>query len=497
MLLVFIKLNTSCIMNFFDYSTLYETVRVLGQGSYGVASHVKSKTTGIEAVKKCIKLTDATRKDKYKTENEVNILRQLDHPNIVKYIASWEEPDNIAILMEYCPYGDLLQYIRSYEGDHIDPDIVLYIFIQIALGLKYLHDRKILHRDLKGQNVFIFDYIEIDCKKVPIVKIGDFGISKILEYTQEKARTGIGTPYYFSPELCADLPYNNKSDVWSLGCILYELCTKRHAFQGREMHVLMQRILRGVYMPVPLPYRGNIQRLVDTLLSQKADDRPSVNNILRMPFITHKLDVLLNYEDIHNELEHTVLHNFKLDPYDSNIVTYKSKPRLYGLYGEVPTPSINIEHDGRTISGFRLKKIIFDEAQEITPLESNSIPLTASPTSFKDSLKASLAIEKDELDCFEEPVSSRLDLMFVENKRKAESEEDRLLDKIERITDYVSDRIGKGSFVTVRGYFDLITKSSELEVNDKFLHAILKGNSDLITPLTQLMVCTDLFNKNS
>jgi NIMA (never in mitosis gene a)-related kinase len=88
-----------------------------------------------------------------------------------------------------------------------------------------------------------------------MLKIGDFGISKVLSNTGELAKTAIGTPYYLSPEICREKRYNNKSDIWSLGCILYEMAALKHAFEASDMRQLVVRILRGSYPPLPRTYR--------------------------------------------------------------------------------------------------------------------------------------------------------------------------------------------------------------------------------------------------
>ena len=97
-------------------------------------------------------------------------------------------------------------------------------FIEMVLGLNYLHSNKILHRDIKTINMFL--------TKDDKIKIGDLGVAKTLNQTYNMAYTVVGTPYYLSPELCEEKPYNHKSDIWSLGCVLYELCTLRHPFEA-------------------------------------------------------------------------------------------------------------------------------------------------------------------------------------------------------------------------------------------------------------------------
>lgn len=123
---------------------------------------------------------------------------------------------------------------------------ILQWLVELCSALLYLHRRKILHRDLKLQNVFL--------ASDDSVRLGDFGIARVLKHTFENARSVVGTPYYLSPEICESKPYNHKSDIWALGCILYELCAHRHAFEGDNITSLIRRILRGTIAPLPDEY---------------------------------------------------------------------------------------------------------------------------------------------------------------------------------------------------------------------------------------------------
>lgn len=117
-----------------------------------------------------------------------------------------------------------------------------------------MHHQHILHRDLKTQNIFL--------TKSLIVKLGDFGISKILTNTTDCAKTMIGTPYYMSPELCEDTPYNTKSDIWSLGCVLYEMTTTNRAFNANNICAVVMKILSGKYPAIPDQYSDGLKRLI-------------------------------------------------------------------------------------------------------------------------------------------------------------------------------------------------------------------------------------------
>jgi serine/threonine protein kinase len=173
--------------------------------------------------------------------------------------------------------------IRKYaqKGRYFSEDIILSWFVQICLALKHVHDHKILHRDIKSQNIFL--------TKGNNVKLGDFGIAKILKNTVDLAKTCIGTPYYLSPEICENKPYNNKSDIWALGCILYEMATLKHAFVAGNMKDLIVKIIRGSYPRLPPRYSNDLRILVQQLLKRNPQERPSINTILKRTFLSKRI----------------------------------------------------------------------------------------------------------------------------------------------------------------------------------------------------------------
>lgn len=170
--------------------------------------------------------------------------------------------------MEYCEVGDLAYHIKKKkkEGVPFTEEEILNWFIQISISLEYIHGRKILHRDIKSQNIFLTSN--------NTVKLGDFGISKLLETTCEAAMTVVGTPYYMSPEVCENKPYTYKSDVWALGCVLYELCTLQHAFAADNLLGLVYKIVQGKIDPIPDFYSKDLQNLVNTLMTKDTKKRP-------------------------------------------------------------------------------------------------------------------------------------------------------------------------------------------------------------------------------
>uniref|UniRef100_A0A8C0RD31 non-specific serine/threonine protein kinase n=1 Tax=Canis lupus familiaris TaxID=9615 RepID=A0A8C0RD31_CANLF len=152
-------------------------------------------------------------------------------------------------------------------------------------GRQYLHEKHILHRDLKTQNVFL--------TRTNIIKVGDLGIARVLENNGDMANTLIGTPYYMSPELFSNKPYNYKSDVWALGCCVYEMATLKHAFNAKDMNSLVYRIIEGKLPPMPKDYSPELAELIRTMLSKRPEERPSVRSILRQPYIKHQISLFL------------------------------------------------------------------------------------------------------------------------------------------------------------------------------------------------------------
>ncbi|XP_044167159.1 serine/threonine-protein kinase Nek1-like [Acropora millepora] len=278
----------------------YVRVKKIGEGSFGKALLVKKKADGKQYVIKEIGISKMSPKERQESRREVKVLSQLKHPNIVSYQESFEENGNLYIVMDYCEAGDLYMRINSQRGIQMQEEQVLDYFVQICLGLKHVHDRKILHRDLKSQNIFL--------TKSGVVKLGDFGIARVLHSTVELARTAIGTPYYLSPEICENRPYNNKSDMWSLGCVLYELLTLKHAFEAGNMKNLILKIIRGSYPPIPYKYSADIRGLVAQLLKRNARDRPSINSVLKKPFIQKRIEKFLTQDVMADEFSHTVIH---------------------------------------------------------------------------------------------------------------------------------------------------------------------------------------------
>ena len=177
--------------------------------------------------------------------------------------------------------GDLTNKIKECKGQFFQENQILDWFTQICLAMKHVHDRKVLHRDLKCQNIFL--------TKNSMIKLGDFGIARVLSGTKDNAKTMVGTPYYLSPEIINGKGYNFKSDIWSLGVVLYELCALKPPFDANSLAFLAMKIVKGQYPPIPSHYTKDMKNLVSVLLQVDPSKRPTINNILsKKAFLFYK-----------------------------------------------------------------------------------------------------------------------------------------------------------------------------------------------------------------
>ena len=209
---------------------------------------------------------------------EAELLKRLDHPNIVRYKDSYCEGGFLIIVMENCEVGDLSYHVKmkNKENAFFTEAEIMNWFVQICMALQYIHSLGILHRDIKSSNIYLTSN--------NTVKLGDFGISKVLQGS-EAAMTVVGTPYYMSPEVCEGKPYSYKSDAWSLGCVLYELCTLKHAFSADNLLGLVFKIVSGTAEPIPNRYSPQLRRITASMLAKDTNSRLSVQDVIRDPYV--------------------------------------------------------------------------------------------------------------------------------------------------------------------------------------------------------------------
>ena len=254
----------------------FEIICELGRGSFGTVYKVKRRTdNNIYALKK-VYLNQLKPKEKENSLNEIRILASINNKNIVQYKESFFDKINncLCLVMEYAECGDLEKKIsiRQRKNLYFSEFEILNMIIQIIKGLKSLHDYKIMHRDIKSANIFLFND--------NIVKIGDLNVSKILKNNLHNTQTG--TPYYASPEVWDNKSYDFKSDIWSLGCLIYEICSLKAPFRGTSMKIVYDKVMKGIYDPIPKIYSRALSGIVYICLQTNPINRPTCAQLLNI-----------------------------------------------------------------------------------------------------------------------------------------------------------------------------------------------------------------------
>ncbi|XP_006891025.1 PREDICTED: serine/threonine-protein kinase Nek8 [Elephantulus edwardii] len=259
----------------------YERIRVVGRGAFGIVHLCLRKADQKLVIIKQIPVEQMTKEERQAAQNECQVLKLLNHPNVIEYYENFLEDKALMIAMEYAPGGTLAEFIQKRCNSLLEEETILHFFVQILLALHHVHTHLILHRDLKTQNILLD-------KHRMLVKIGDFGISKILS-SKSKAYTVVGTPCYISPELCEGKPYNQKSDIWALGCVLYELASLKRAFEAANLPALVLKIMSGTFAPISDRYSPELRQLVLSLLSLEPAQRPPLSHIMAQPLCIRAL----------------------------------------------------------------------------------------------------------------------------------------------------------------------------------------------------------------
>ena len=262
----------------------FQIISKLGEGAYSTVFKVMRRVDGQTYALKKVKLLNLSDKEKENALNEVRILASVKSNYVVSYKeAFFDEKDRtLCIVMEFADNGDLYQKIVEHKKKAMffEESEIWRIFIHLVKGLKALHDLKILHRDLKSANVFLYTNGD--------AKIGDLNVSKVTRAGVGHTQTG--TPYYASPEVWNDMPYDNKSDIWSLGCVLYEMITLKPPFRAQDMEGLYKRVIKGQYSRIPERFSNDLFQIIQFLLQVNPKLRPSCEQILNHPIIQKRIE---------------------------------------------------------------------------------------------------------------------------------------------------------------------------------------------------------------
>lgn len=264
----------------------FEVLELIGSGSFGSCYKVRNKHTHEVLVWKVIEYGCLPEEKKQLLVTEVTLLRDLRHPHIVRYFDRivCKETKQLYILIEYCPGGDLATVIKTCikSNNHIEERFVWRVLHQLISALQTCHSwissTIILHRDIKPANVFL--------DGAGNVKLGDFGLACKLDADQPGCiETMVGTPFYMSPEVMKGEMYNTKSDVWSLGCLIYELCTLKPPFHAQNIKELASKVSTGRFERIPPHYSDSLQRVLNSLLLVNQEQRPSIFDLICHPVI--------------------------------------------------------------------------------------------------------------------------------------------------------------------------------------------------------------------
>ena len=466
----------------------------LGVGSYGTVYKVCKKTTVKIYVIKQISLLGLTEKEILEYKSEAKLLSSIKSNYVVKYFDSFIDNHNLNILMEYCDGGDLYQYLEKNKKKKIKlkEKTIWQIFIQMLIGLNSIHKKKILHRDIKSQNIFLTKNLDI--------KIGDLGVSKKLIQTNF-AKTFIGTPYYLSPEICMEKPYNDKSDVWAIGCILYELCTFNYPFNAKSQGALLLKILNSQPEKIDNNYYSkDLQNMINLLLNKNYELRPSCRDILKMKIILEKAKKYNLINDIMNECDNININllnkkiSFKGNKKENNIfekqINIKSKNCKNNFYFDC-----NEEKPQKNNNNKIIKEALTKIMKKQTGKNDNIISLINNALKGIDSTKKEKNIIVDNNNKIKYNKSKEKinkDFNTEERINKKDKKIDIInIDKIISVDDNIlKENTNKIKSKNIKEFADNLNsyvsryKTSEIK-EEKVASKIIKENNTFITPLSK------------
>ena len=324
----------------------FKILEKLGEGSYSTVLKVQRLADGNIYALKRVKFYKLSDKEKENALNEIRILASVQDKNVISYKEAFfdEKDSSLGIVMEYADKGDLFQLIteRKKTKDYFTEQEIWKVFIQLLKGLKALHDFKILHRDIKSANVFLF--------QGGICKLGDLNVSKVarkgLGYTQT------GTPYYASPEVWEEKPYDNKSDVWSLGCVIYEMITLRPPFQAKSMEDLYKKVMRGIYPKISSKFSEDLSDAIKLMIQVEPGARPTCEELLKMPMIYKRMEFFNENKDLESDDENNNSINKKFEL----LKTINIPNKLENLGKNLPKPNYNTEANNQSFQNNNMRK---------------------------------------------------------------------------------------------------------------------------------------------
>ena len=272
----------------------FKKERVIGKGSFGSVYLVRRLADNKIYALKTVILDKLNKKEQENSVNEVRILASIHSQFVIGYKEAFldESSNALNIVMEYADDGDLQTKIRKMrqEGGFFKESLIWEYALQMIKGLKALHDKKIMHRDLKSANIFLF-------KKNHLCKLGDMNVSKVIK--DKVLLTQTGTPYYASPEVWRDESYSYKSDLWSIGCVIYELCEQHPPFLGKNLDELFEEVCRGKPKRINRIYSDDLWKMIMMLLQTDVNKRADCDSFLNSKLIKDKIKEMDMKQKLH------------------------------------------------------------------------------------------------------------------------------------------------------------------------------------------------------
>ena len=217
---------------------------------------------------------------------EQMVFTTLNHPNILRYIDAFITDNTLCTVTDYAQGGSLLTKFEKSGGMLFDESQILDWFAKICIALKYCHDHNVLHRNIQAKNVVFL--------RNGMLKLKGFVNTKVLMETSNFTKTAKTAPYFLAPEICQGKDYNHKTEIWALGCLLYQLCAQRPPFEANSITILIRKIMKSPIAPIPYIYSSNLRQLVTSMLNKHPSKRPNINKILNQDFIRSELHQIMD-----------------------------------------------------------------------------------------------------------------------------------------------------------------------------------------------------------